>query len=185
MLCGFAMVFLTKWSLICYDICIHKLKNGPISLKNEFYGGVASGIDLTVNVICSSQPGSLIDQYIAFCQVINEQVKQFGRTKEAITSTLKICMEKNILKEYLKAKEMEVLDMMTNLFDQEKIFNIYVEEEKAKAAEKAAKEAERNAYTTIFALKGKLSAEEISAAFKIPLQKVLDILSGENPPVST
>ena len=83
--------------------------------------------------------------------------------------------------------------MMTNLFDQEKIFQIYVEEEKAKAAEKAAKEAaekaakevERNAYTTIFALKGKLSAEEISAAFKIPLQKVLDILSGENPPVST
>lgn len=173
------------------------VKNGPISLKNEFYGGVASGIDLTVNVICSSRPGSLIGQYIAFCQVINEQVKQFGRTKEAITSTLKICMEKNILKEYLKSKEMEVLDMMTNLFDQEKIFNIYVEEEKSKAAkeaaekaaketaEKVAKEAEWKAYTTIFALKGKLSAEEISAAFKIPLQKVLEILSGENPPVST
>lgn len=158
------------------------VRNGPISLRNEFYGGIDSGVDLTVNVICSSQSGSLIDQYIAFCHVINEQVRLYGRTKEAITNTLKICAENNILREYLKAREMEVLDMMTSLFDQEKIFRVYVEEEKAKAAKEAT---EKSMYTAIFALKDKLSAEEIASAFKIPLPKVLDILTNGPSPAST
>lgn len=167
------------------------VENGVISLKDEFYGGVACSIDLSVNVICSSQPESLIGQYIAFCRVTNEQIKLYGHTREAIKRIIQICKEKDILKEYLKTKETEVLDIMTDLFDQEEIFRVYVEEEKAKVAKAAEEKAERAAKAaaeraakatqqeSILALKGRLPAEEIASAFKLPLQKVLDILTGD------
>jgi hypothetical protein len=54
--------------------------------------------------------------------------------------TIRICKDKNILKEYLESREKEVVDIMMTLFDDEYILKTYVEEEKREAAEQVAKQ---------------------------------------------
>ncbi len=48
--------------------------------------------------------------------------------------TIRICKDRNVLKEYLESREKEVMDIMMTLFDNEYILKTYVENEK-KAAE--------------------------------------------------
>ena len=68
----------------------------------------------------------------------DEQVKLFGRTREAVTNTINICKDRDILKEYLSSREKEVADMMMTLFDEEQVMRAYVESERKEAAEEAA-----------------------------------------------
>jgi vacuolar-type H+-ATPase subunit I/STV1 len=80
-----------------------------------------------------------------FTQIYTEQVKKLGRTIEAVQSTIKICKDQNILKEYLETREKEAVDIMTELYNYEKIFDLFVEEKKRETAEEAAKEAAKEA----------------------------------------
>ena len=66
----------------------------------------------------------LIDQYIGFCRVCNEQVALHGRTLKAAKEIIRICRNRNLLKEYLSERETEVEEIMLTLFDQEHIWNI-------------------------------------------------------------
>ena len=65
----------------------------------------------------------------------DEQVKLYGRTREAVTNTINICKDRDVLKEYLESREKEVVDMMMALFDEEQVMRAYVESEKREAAE--------------------------------------------------
>ena len=79
--------------------------------------------------------------------------------------TIRICINKNILKEYLEKREQEVIDMLMTLFDDEQILKAYVKDIKKEAAEEAAKEAaKKTAKETAAKMiqKGKLSLEEIA-----------------------
>ena len=58
-------------------------------------------------------------QYIIFCHVLDEQVKQHGRSEKAARETIRICRDRNALKEYLNNQEKEVVNTMIMLFDQE------------------------------------------------------------------
>lgn len=64
---------------------------------------------------------NIIGQYVTFSKVFDEQRKQHGWTREAVLETIKICKDKNILKEYLESRESEVIDIMMTLYDEEKI----------------------------------------------------------------
>ena len=66
----------------------------------------------------------IIDQYIGFCRVCNEQVALHGRTLKAAKEIIRICRNRNLLKEYLSERETEVEEIMLTLFDQEHIWNI-------------------------------------------------------------
>ncbi|MCI6483355.1 MAG: hypothetical protein MSA24_03165 [Selenomonadaceae bacterium] len=66
----------------------------------------------------------IIDQYIGFCRVCNEQVALHGRTLKAVKEIIRICRDRNLLKEYLSEREMEVEEIMLTLFDQEHVWNI-------------------------------------------------------------
>ncbi len=76
----------------------------------------------------------IISQYVAFTKVYDEQVKLYGRTREAVTNTIHICKDRDVLKEYLSSREKEVVDMMMTLFDEEQVMRAYVESEKEEAA---------------------------------------------------
>ena len=89
--------------------------------------------------------GDIINQYIGFTQVYKEQVKQHGRTRQAVMETIRICRDRNILREYLEAREKEIIGIMMTLFDDEYIYKTYVESKKKEAAQKAAQEATRKA----------------------------------------
>ena len=47
--------------------------------------------------------------------------KKYGRVPEAIQETIRICKDRNLLKEYLENRENEVISMMITLFDEEQI----------------------------------------------------------------
>ena len=66
----------------------------------------------------------IIDQYIGFCRVCNEQVALNGRTLKAVKEIIRICRDRNLLREYLSERETEVEEIMLTLFDQEHIWNI-------------------------------------------------------------
>ncbi len=64
-----------------------------------------------------------------------------GRTREAIFETIRICKDKNVLKEYLENREREVVDIMMTLYDEEEIMRSYVRSEVQEAVQVAVQEA--------------------------------------------
>ena len=74
--------------------------------------------------------GDIINQYVIFTKVCNEQVKLYDRTKKAILETIRICKDRNVLKEYLESREKEVVDIMMVLYDQEEAIQMYGESER-------------------------------------------------------
>ncbi|MFQ9113910.1 MAG: hypothetical protein ACLR4P_12580 [Butyribacter sp.] len=113
---------------------------------------------------------------MTFTKVYNEQMEQYGRTRETIMETIRICKDKNVLREYLQSREKEVVSIMLAMYDEKEILREYIEYEKyhaaKEAAEEAAKKAEKlgerngekkNAIKMIKA--GKLSIEDIPQFF--------------------
>ena len=109
-----------------------------VSLSEEFWGGEKRAIDVKVKMIYDGKDNDIISQYVTFTKVYDEQVKLYGRTREAVTNTINICKDRDVLKEYLSSREKEVIDMMMTLFDEEQVMRAYVESERKEAAEKAA-----------------------------------------------
>ena len=100
-----------------------------LSFTKEFFGGNESAVEIKAKVIYGdSKKHDVISQYIAYCRVLDMQVRKHGRTKKAIEETIRICSDKDILKEYLEAHRKEVVDIMTQLYDREREMKLYVEE---------------------------------------------------------
>ena len=99
-------------------------KEAPDILRlSDMYEGSGSA-DLTVRVLRDGQPGDILSQYVDFCQVANEQVSLYGRTDEALMSTIQLCPEQGILVPFLDSRKKEVVDIMTRLFSQEKAWEM-------------------------------------------------------------
>ena len=96
-----------------------------ISLKEEYFPNEDCCIEAKVKIIYEDESDSITSQYIGFCKVLNDCVKKYGRTQEAIEETLKICRDKNLLSEYLKKRELEVEGIMLTLFNQERVTELY------------------------------------------------------------
>ncbi len=107
-------------------------------------------------MIYESDQNNIINEYIVFCKVFNEQIKKHGMTKQAVTETIRICKDRNILKQYLSSKEVEVVTIMMSLFDDEQIMRTY-------AKDMARETTKRNAITIL--KKGRISVEEIPSFF--------------------
>ena len=157
-----------------YVIYTGDQKNIPdtISLSEEFFDGADTAVDVRVKVICESDTDSIINQYIIFCKVYNEQMKLYGRTRKTVTETIRICKDKNILREYLLDREKEVVSIMMSLFDEEQIMKSFIRSERYEAAQENARE------TAIRMIKaGKMSLEDIADYTELPLDLVKDLQS--------
>ncbi len=108
-----------------------------LSFTKEFFGGAESAVEVRAKVIYGNKKKhDVISQYIAYCRVLDMQVKKYGRTKKAIEETIRICSDKDILKEYLDSHRKEVVDIMTQLYNREREMGLYVKEERQDAAKK-------------------------------------------------
>ena len=96
-------------------------KNKPdhLSIRENFFGGKKVSVDCEVKVLFDGSKGDIINQYVRFCQVFNEQVRAYGRTRKAVEETIRICQDEDVLKEYLERQREEVIDIMLALFDEE------------------------------------------------------------------
>lgn len=108
-----------------------------ISLSEEFFGGKECAIEVKVKVIYGGKGNDIISQYVAFTKVYNEQMKLHGRSREAVTETIRICKDRNVLREFLESREKEVISIMMTLFDEERIMRTYVASERREAVREA------------------------------------------------
>ena len=111
-----------------------------ISLSEEFFDGQNVFLEAKVKVLYGSDEGDIISQYVAFTKVYDEQRKLHGRTRKAVTETIRICKDKNVLKEYLEEREKEVENIMLAMYDEKEILLEYIESERYEAATEAKKE---------------------------------------------
>lgn len=49
-----------------------------------------------------------------------------GRTQKAIEETIRICKDKDVLREYLETREKEVINIMVALYDEQEVMDRYV-----------------------------------------------------------
>ena len=102
-----------------------------ISLKKDFFCSELCQIDLEEKVF-NVETNDIIGQYIIFCHVMDEQIKKYGRVREAALETIRICRDRNVLKKYLEEREKEVVNIMIELFNQELAVKEYGDEREEK-----------------------------------------------------
>ncbi len=133
-----------------------------VTLTEEFFQGEECALEVKVRMLYGNddwedadcdKERDIINQYVAFTKVYSEQRNLYGRTKKAIMETIRICKDRNLLKEYLESREKEVRDIMFMLFDEERLQEIH-DINIAKEAEKATIEK--------MLKKGKMTVEEIA-----------------------
>ena len=111
-----------------------------ITLKATNFGGREGAVEVKVKVLRMSEENNILDQYIKFARICDEQVEEKGRTKEAIEAIMRICAENDILKEFLETRKGEVVDMLDTLFDQEYAVAAYGSEEREEGRKEGRKE---------------------------------------------
>lgn len=95
-----------------------------LSLANEFFGKDAA-LDLKVKVLTTAGTDDIIQQYVRLCHVFDKQVRLYGRTKQTVEETIRICQGENVLAGYLMERKKEVEDIMSMLFSQEEVTERY------------------------------------------------------------
>lgn len=117
-------------------------------------------------MIYDGKEGDIINQYVVFTKVCSEQIAMNGRTKKAILEAIRICKDRNVLKEYLESKEKEVVDIMMVLYDEQEVMRSYVESEVYEARIETAKR--------LLQMK-KLSYEEVAAGSGLTVEEVEEL----------
>ena len=128
-------------------------KPDKVFLSREFFQGEEIDIEVKAKVIYEGNTDDIINQYIVFCKVFDEQTKQHGMKQKAIMETIRICKDRNVLREYLLDREKEVVTIMMSLFDEEQIMKSFIKSERHDTERAMAEQLIR---------KGKMTLEEIA-----------------------
>ena len=113
-----------------------KINKEYISLSDSFLNGEECDLNIKVKVITDGKKGDIISQYVRFTQIFNEQVQKHDRTRKAVSETIRICTDENVLKNYMKERESEVASIMLNMFDVERELEIFIKTENREAEKK-------------------------------------------------
>ena len=103
----------------------HDLYLSDVMVEND----IISDIDMKVRVLCTGSKESILRQYILFTQIFSKQKKECKDIETAVKRTIEICMDDEILKEYLDYRKMEVQEMITAFMTQEEAFESFLQDE--------------------------------------------------------
>ena len=96
-----------------------------------------------------------------------KETRQHGMIPKAVTETIRICKDRNVLREYLLDREKEVVTIMMSLFDEEQIMKSFIKSERVDEARENAR---------IMLKNGRISVEEIPSFFpKLTLEDAKEI----------
>ena len=156
-------------------------KPDMISLFDSFHPCDVGIVELKTRVIFAEAGSGKLDilqQYIAFSKEITQQIKQKGRTVEALTCAIETCKQRNILREYLKVREKEVVKTMTMLFDQGYVTEVALkesrEEGRAEGREEGAYDKAVATARNLLAM-GLLSVEQIAQGTGLTVEEVASL----------
>ncbi len=106
-----------------------------MSLSDEFFYS-SDLIELKAKIFYDEDKTDILHQYITFTKILMEQEEIYGRKKTAVEETIKICMNRDILSKYLGEREMEVISMMSLLYNEDVIRRNYMKEVIGEAEER-------------------------------------------------
>jgi hypothetical protein len=136
-------------------------KPDVISLSEEYFGGTEVAVEVKAKVIYEQETDDIINQYIVFCKVFNDQRNKYGLTEETVKETIRICKDRNVLREYLESREKEVVTIMMSLFDEEQIMDVFIKDRTREATKIATKKADMETAKRLIQ-KGKMTLDDIS-----------------------
>ena len=131
-------------------------------------------IEAKVKMIYLQDSDDIINQYIGFCRVCNEQVALNGRTLKAVKEIIRICRDRNLLREYLSERETEVEEIMLTLFDQEHVWNIERNNIRLAALEEGIMQ--NKTQTVLKMFRRNMPVEDIADISELSVEEVDDIL---------
>ena len=149
-----------------------------LSLTDEFFGGEKGFLDIRVKMLYGDGEEDIISQYVNFTKIYQEQSGLHGRTKEAVRETIRICKDKNVLREYLSSREKEVVSIMMALFDQERAVEQFGYEKRQEGREEGRKEGREEGRirqakkTAVNMLKEGESMDKIAKFLEIPIHLI-------------
>lgn len=106
---------------------------------SDLYDG-AGDAEVALSVLRANGTGDIVDQYVRFCKISDEEREKHGNTEDAITNILRRCKEEGILVTFLASREKEVHDIMVTLFDEEWIAKMHDRSVREEGREKGLKE---------------------------------------------
>ena len=155
-----------------------------VSFSDDYFDG-DSPIDLKVKIL-SKVDTTISGQYIGFCKVYNEQKKLFGNTLKCIEETIRICLEKGYLPNYLSEHREEVITMMSELFDEQAQRDAYNEardHEMLNEGENIGRAAEKADIARNLLAMGTMTKEQIAAVTGLTLDQI-EAISEQIKPIS-
>ena len=154
----------------------HDLYLKDLMVEND----IVSDIDMKVRVICTGDKSNILGQYILFTQIFTRQKNECNNVEEAIKNTIEICMNEEILKEYLSIKKTEVQDMVNEYMKQETAFKIFMDDQRQTGLREGRKEGEEKGKidTLINFFKNGVGIDIISKAVGMSMEEVKSILIG-------
>lgn len=132
---------------------------------SDMYDG-PGGAEIEIKVLKNTGAGNIVDQYIRFCEISDEQRKQYGYTIKAVEETLRICCEENILMPFLASRQKEVQDIMVTLFNQERVTEIHEYNLVKDARQEGRIETAKSLMNAL-----NLPVDQVLAALKIPKEE--------------
>ena len=156
---------------------IREEKPETISLRESFFHGEKCCVDVEAKVIYNSEQGDVINQYIIFCKVFNEQFRRYPADRgKAVQETIRICKERDVLKAYLEREEAAAV--MFSLADQvdamNEAFKIKWEEGKAEGIEEGIKEGQKTGEMNMLVKMlhhGRITVDEAAAEAGMSVEK--------------
>ena len=142
-----------------------------LTLSSLFNG--EGSLELKVHVLRKRGTGDILDQYIRFCEIQNEQRKLYGYTQKAIDETIRLCKEEEILTLFLASREKEVKDIMFTLFDQEWVTSVHEKNLVKEARQEGRQESTIDNLRNLMA-SFNLTADQAMSALKIPADEQVE-----------
>ena len=149
-----------------------------IRLSSDIFGLDHCALEVEAKVIKKSAEGDILDQYIEFTHIFDEQIRIHGRTRKAVEETLRICRDKMVLYPYFE--EEEVANIMFTFVDKEKQLARLMNEEREEGREEGRVEGiDQSRIEGIKSLMNTLTmtAQEAMEALNIPLSEQSRYLS--------
>lgn len=157
------------------------IKKDVISLSEEFFDGKKVAVDASVKVLKYSGGTDIVDQYIRFCKILDEQRALYPQDGgKAIRETIEICKNANILREYLDVRREEVIHIMILLYDQEQATKMMLanvrKQERAEGREQGRTEGKAEMAKSLFELG--IHIEDIAKSAGCSVETVKQWLNG-------
>ena len=150
----------------------HDLHLKDVMVEND----IISDIDMKVRVLCTGNKKSILGQYILFTQIYSKQKKECKDIETAVKNTIEICMNDEILKEYLDYRKMEVQEMITAFMTQEEAFESFLKDEVKRGRKEGREEGKIDTLINFF--KNGIGLDVISKGLGMSIQEVKSILIG-------